>query len=337
MLKKRCFIISEIGVNHNGSVDLAKKMIDSSIEAGADAVKFQTFTAESLVSKSTPKVKYQKNTTSDDETHYEMIKSLELSRNDHIELIKYCKNKIEFMSTPYDVESAQFLDELGVKIFKTASADIVDHRLHKFIARTGKPVIISTGMATIEEIDEVIEIYKSEKNSNVTLLHCISNYPCNFESLNLSVLKTLQERYGFNVGYSDHAIGPIPALASVVLGSTVVEKHFTIDKNLPGPDHKASSSPEEFKELVDLIRFGEKIRGSSLKQIQDEEKEMRLISRKSIFYSKDLKKGVKILDEHLTLRRPGTGLYSNMIPNILGKNLKKDIKSDTIVQLDDLE
>ena len=336
--KESCFIISEIGVNHNGDIDLAKQMIKASKEAGADAVKFQTFTAKSLVSKATPKVEYQKETTNEKESHYEMIQSLEMSKEDHIPLIEYCKDlRIEFISTPYDIDSAKFLHEVGVKIFKTASADIIDLPLHEFLASTAKPVIISTGMATLEEVDEVIEIYKAENNMNITLLHCVSNYPCKFESLNLSVISSLKDRYNLPVGYSDHAVGCMPAVASIALGASVIEKHFTLDKNLSGPDHKASSTPDEFKELVDLIRLAEISMGDPIKRVQEEEKQMRAVSRKSLFFSKNLKKGHILLLEDLTLKRPGSGLYAKTIPDILGKKLISNIEADSMVNIKDFE
>jgi len=338
MKKDNCFIISEIGVNHNGDIDLAKQMILASKEAGADAVKFQTFTAKSLVSKSTPKVAYQKETTKSSESHYEMIESLEMSREDHIPIIQFCKDlDIEFISTPYDVDSAKFLHEAGVKTFKTASADIVDLLLHDFLARTGKPVIISTGMATLQEIDEVIEIYRAKDNMNITLLHCVSNYPCKFESLNLSVMTSLKKRYNLPVGYSDHAIGFIPAVASIVLGAKVIEKHFTLDKNLPGPDHKASSTPEEFKELVNAIRLTETSLGDPVKRVQKEEEQMREIARKSLFFTKELYKGHVVELKDLTLKRPGSGLLASYIPSIIGKKLVCDIAADSMVYLKDFE
>ena len=338
MKKDNCFIISEIGVNHNGDIDLAKQMILASKEAGADAVKFQTFTAKSLVSKSTPKVAYQKETTKSSESHYEMIESLEMSREGHIPIIQFCKDlDIQFISTPYDVDSAKFLHEAGVKTFKTASADIVDLLLHDFLARTGKPVIISTGMSTLQEIDEVIEIYRAKDNMNITLLHCVSNYPCKFESLNLSVMTSLKKRYNLPVGYSDHAIGFIPAVASIVLGAKVIEKHFTLDKNLPGPDHKASSTPEEFKELVNAIRLTETSLGDPVKRVQKEEEQMREIARKSLFFTKELYKGHVVELKDLTLKRPGSGLLASYIPSIIGKKLVCDIAADSMVYLKDFE
>lgn len=332
------FIIAEIGVNHNGSVDLAKKMIVAAKLAGADAVKFQTFTAESLVSKATPKVDYQKETTGDTESHYDMIKSLELSHDDHYPIIEHCRsNDIQFISTPYDVGSARFLDKIGVRIFKTASADIVDLSLHKFLAGTGKTVIISTGMATMDEVREALDIYKAADNSNVILLHCVSNYPCEFESLNLRAMLTLESEFGFPVGYSDHACGVYPAVAAVAMGAKVVEKHFTLDREWIGPDHKASSTPEEFKELVQAIKICETSLGSSIKAIQEEEKQMRQISRKSIFVVNTIIQGSPIKLENLTLRRPGTGLYAKSFSELEGKLAKHDLKEGHMMTLDDVQ
>ncbi len=335
---KKCFIISEIGVNHNGDIDLAKKMIKASKESGADAVKFQTFTADSLVSRMTPKVDYQKNTTDENESHYEMIKSLEMSKEDHKILLDFCiQEEIEFISTPYDVDSAEFLNKIGVKFFKTASADIVDIPLHEFLADTGKPIIISTGMATLDEIDQVIDIYKSKKNMNITLLHCVSNYPCKLDSLNMSVINSLKERYNLGIGYSDHAKGYLPSVAAVALGSRVIEKHFTLDKNLPGPDHKASSTPDEFRELVEAIRSCEIFMGSPKKTVQEEEKQMKKVSRKSLFFKNDMKKGNVIKENDITLKRPGTGLYAKYIPEIIGKTLLRNVEGGTMVSLEHIK
>ncbi len=332
------FIIAEIGVNHNGSVKLAKEMIASAKISGADAVKFQTFTAEALVSKGTPKVNYQKETTDDNQSHFDMIKSLELSRKDHYPIIEYCRDQdIEFISTPYDVDSARFLDSIGVKTFKTASADIVDLSLHRFLAGTGKTVIISTGMASMNEIGEALDLYRAAGNSNVILLHCVSNYPCEFASLNLKVMRSLETEFGFPVGYSDHARGAYPAVAAVAMGAKVVEKHFTLDKNLKGPDHKASSTPEEFKELVDGIRICEASLGSHVKSVQEEEKQMRSVSRKSIFLSKAVTQGSQIKLEDLTLKRPGTGLYARSFSELEGKLAKTDLEAGHMMSLDDVE
>ena len=325
-LGSKCFIIAEIGVNHGGSIDLAFKMIDEAKKCGADAVKFQTFKASRLVGKDTPKVAYQKSASNTNESHFDMIKALEFKYEDHEPVINYCRSKnIEFISTPYDIESAIFLNKLGIKVFKTASADIVDLPLHKFLATTRKRVIISTGMATLGEIEEVLSIYKREDISKVSLLHCVANYPCSYQSLNLNVLKTLKRAFGLPVGFSDHAVGPFPAVASVALGATIIEKHFTLDKKMVGPDHMASSTPEEFSVLVEAIRITEKSLGSKIKSVQNEEIEMRNISRKSIFLNKNINEGKIIKEGDLTLKRPGHGLSASVLPLVIGRKANKDL------------
>lgn len=319
-------IIAEIGVNHNGSIALAKKMIDAAIESGATAVKFQTFKAELLADKNTPKVLYQKETTDLKESHYEMLKKLELNKDQHIELFDYCKAKnIEFISTPYDILSAKFLNELGVKQFKIASADLIDLPLHEYIASTQKHCLVSVGMATYEEIDDVVSIYK-KNNCTFTLLHCVSNYPCKESSLNLSVLTSLASKYSCEVGYSDHSSFPYASFLSIALGAKVIEKHFTLDKNLPGPDHKASSTPIEFKEMVDLINRAKIILGTNEKKCQNEELEMAKVSRKSLTFSKDVAKGSVISLDMFTFMRPGTGIKPKFAPSLVGKKLAKNFK-----------
>ncbi|WP_454442543.1 N-acetylneuraminate synthase family protein [Vibrio bathopelagicus] len=330
-----CYIIAEIGVNHSGSVEVAKEMIDAAKKSGADAVKFQTFTAEKLVSSNTPKVKYQESTTDKDESHYQMIKSLEFSYEDHIPVFEYCKeSNIDFISTPYDIESASFLVSIGVEIFKTASADIVDLSLHKFIAQNAKIAIVSTGMATLGEIEPVVEIYR-QHDCKLTLLHCVSNYPCATESLNLNVITTLKSAFLCNVGFSDHAVGALPAVASVALGASVIEKHFTLDKTMVGPDHKASSDPAEFTELVKAIRETEIALGSPIKSIQQEEMQMRKVSRKSLFLTKDVKYGEVIMSDMLTLKRPGTGIYEAELSIIIGSISTMDLFAGDMLKIGD--
>lgn len=330
-----CYIIAEIGVNHAGSIEIAKKMIDAAKSSGADAVKFQTFTAEKLVSANTPKVKYQESTTDKSESHYQMIKSLEFAYEDHLPVFDYCKKlEIDFISTPYDIDSAKFLVSIGVKIFKTASADIVDLSLHQFISKNAELAIVSTGMATLGEIEQVVEIYRNNK-CKVTLLHCVSNYPCAVESLNLNVINTLKSTFLCDVGYSDHAVGPLPAVASVALGATIVEKHFTLDKNMQGPDHKASSDPKEFKDLVHAIRETEVALGSSIKSIQDEEKQMRKVSRKSLFLAIDVKDGCKLTSDMFTLKRPGTGIYESELSVIIGSTSTRSLSSGEMLKVGD--
>jgi len=257
---------------------LAKESIIEAKKSGADAVKFQSFKASRLVSMGTPKVNYQLDTTSPNESHYEMIKKLELSDAMHIELFEFCNNSDrDFFSTPYDVESAKFLNDLGVPFFKTASADITDFFLHEYISTTGKPVLIATGMANLDEIQDVLNIYRNS-SCNLTLLHCVSSYPASDKSLNLKVIDTLIKTFNLPVGYSDHSIGSLAASLAVALGVKVIEKHFTLNKNLPGPDHKASSNPSEFAALVNEVRRSELILGSRIKSIQPEEVQMSMVS-----------------------------------------------------------
>lgn len=336
-MKESIQIIAEIGVNHNGCTDLAKKMIDAAVGSGATAVKFQTFRAETLADKHTPKVKYQQSTTDIKESHYEMLKKLELSEEQHIEIFEYCKHKkIEFLSTPYDVKSAEFLTKLGVSQFKVASADIVDLPLHEYIASTKIPTLIALGMATYDEIDDVVEIYRKNK-CQFTLLHCVSNYPCKESSLNLSVIPELSKKYKCEVGYSDHSSAPFASFLAISLGAKVIEKHFTLDKKLPGPDHKASSTPNEFKEMVDLINRAKIILGDKIKICQIEEMEMAKVSRKSITFSKNVKKGTVITSEMLTNMRPGTGLKPKFLSTLIGKKAKKDFSAGYQPNISDLE
>ena len=334
-MSNQIFIIAEAGVNHNGSVDTAFQLVDAAAAAGADAVKFQIFNAEALVAPSTQKVRYQMETTPNEESHYEMLKKLELTKKEHQQLFNYCIQKdVEYISTPYDIESAKFLDDLGVQTFKTASADVVDLNLHGFLSKTNKNVIIATGMATLGEIEEVMNLYPDK--SKVTLLHCVSNYPCSIESLNLKAMHTLANAFHVSVGYSDHSIGPLAATLSVALGASVVEKHFTLDKTLPGPDHRASSDFSEFSELVNSIRAAEVALGAPTKICQREEAEMAAVSRKSIVLSKSLKKGSKVKKEDITLKRPGTGLYAREIKHIINKKLRHDLPKDHILSWTDI-
>ena len=303
----RTFIIAEIGVNHNNNMALAKKMISAAKKAGADAVKFQTFNTEEFVTRKTPKVKYQKKYTNPKSSHFDMIKSLELSKSNHKVIKNFCvKKKINFLSTPYDINSAKFLKKLGCKIFKTASADIVDLELHAYLAKTKKKVLISTGMSNLEEINQCVKIYKKYSNNNYVLLHCVSNYPCSLKSLNLKAISLIKERFKTKVGYSDHSNGNLAAVASVVLGASVVEKHFTINRGLPGPDQKASSTPNEFSKMVREIRKTELILGKKIKKCQKEELQMSKVSRKSLTLIKNIKKMQVLKRNYLKLKRPGT-------------------------------
>ena len=322
----KTYIIAEIGVNHNNNLKVAKKLIREAKLAGADAVKFQTFSAKKLVLPGTRKVKYQKKNLNDKESHFEMINRLELSKKYHKILFQYCKKiSIEFISTPYDVSSAKFLTKLGVKIFKTASADIIDYELHKYLSQTNKPVIISTGMSTIKEIAATIKIYKNNKK-NISLLHCVSNYPCSQDSLNLKSLKLLKTKFNCTIGYSDHTKDNLASCLSIALGSKIIEKHFTLNKNMKGPDHKASCTPKELKKLIIEIRKTEITLGKKEKRKQKEENEMSLISRKSLYYAKNLKNNSQIKKGFTIALRPGNGVSPMNLPKILGKKINKKVK-----------
>ena len=332
------FIIAEIGVNHNGDMDIAKKLIEEAKIAGADAVKFQTFTAANLAARHTPKVSYQEETVSADESHYEMLERLELSHENHRLLLKYCNEvNIEFLSTPYDIDSAKFLLSLGVDYFKTASADIVDLPLHRYIASTGKLVFIAVGMATLGEVDEVVKTYHNAGNSNFILLHAVSNYPASDESLNMRVMNTLEKSFGVSVGYSDHSIGYVAAVIAVSRGARVIEKHFTLDKSMPGPDHKASSTPEEFKDYVKNIRKTELMLGSHLKKCQMEEQQMSSVSRKSIVLSRSVDAGSMLVIDDFQLQRPGNGIPPYHLNSLVGQRVRQDLERGRQLKWADLD
>jgi sialic acid synthase SpsE len=317
-------IIAEIGVNHNGNIALAKRLVNEAKACGADMVKFQTYSADRLAAPSTPKVPYQLHTSDPKESHHAMLKKLELSAEAHIELKDFCDGLgIEFCSTPYSSEDAEFLNELGVASFKVASADIIDRKLHEFIAGTGKECLLSVGMATMEEIAATLELYDCRNARNrVILLHCVSAYPAEPSDLNIRVMETLREQFGCRVGFSDHTRGVQCAIAAAALGACVIEKHFTLDKTMPGPDHAASSTPEEFTALVNAVRTVEEALGHGIKRICRSEEEMRVVSRKSIVAAVDLPFGHRLSERDLTYRRPGTGISPMQYPGLIGRTVK---------------
>jgi len=334
----KCYLIAEIGVNHGGDLSLAKHMVDEAKESGADAVKFQTFTADKLVTNHTPKVEYQKQTTPAEVTHYNMIKSLELSRDDHFTLKEYCENlNIDFISTPYDVESAQFLNEIGIKLFKIASADIVDNLLNEYVASTKIPVMLSTGMATLGEIEQAVNLYKKVGSDDLVLLHCVSNYPCLHKSLNMKVLNTYKSAFNVEIGFSDHSIGSVASVLSVALGAKVIEKHFTTDKSLQGPDHRASITSNEFREFVNNIRIAEESLGTSIKVCQDEERQMAQVSRKSLVFSRSVKSGDIIKKDYIISKRPGTGISPIHFNKLIGKKMKNNLQKNDLIKWSDIE
>jgi N,N'-diacetyllegionaminate synthase len=332
------FLIAEIGVNHNGDISLARQMVHAAKQAGADAVKFQTFTAASLALPGTSKVLYQQSTTASDETHFDMLRRLELGKAEHLELADLCSSLgIEFLSTPYDIDSARFLNELGVKMFKTASADLVDLPLQQYIASTGKPAIVATGMAGLGEVEPVVEIFENAGNPHLVLLHCVSNYPCSDVSLNLRAMNTLAQAFSLPVGFSDHSEGYLAAAISVALGAKVIEKHFTLDKTLPGPDHRASSTPEEFAQLVLNVRRAERVLGHPRKARQAEERQMAEVSRKSLVLARAFHAGEVLTPADLQLMRPGTGIPASFIPQIAGRRVRTDLGALHQLSWNDLE
>jgi N-acetylneuraminate synthase/N,N'-diacetyllegionaminate synthase len=327
-----CFIIAEAGVNHNGSIELAKKLIDAAKEAGADAVKFQTFKAENVVVKNVEKAEYQKKSTNSRESQYEMIKNLELSEYDFKKLADYAKEKeIMFLSSPFDKESVDLLYELDVPAFKIGSGEITNFPLLKHIARKGKPVILSTGMSTLGEVEEALNVIRSEGVEDVILLQCVSNYPTRIEDINLRAMGTLKQAFKVPVGLSDHTLGIIVPIAAVALGACVLEKHFTLDRNLPGPDHKASLEPDELKEMVNAIRDVEKALGKGIKRPTADEEEIKKAARRSVVAKVDIPEGAVITEDMLDVKRPGTGIEPRYMEGVIGKIAEINIKKEDLI------
>ena len=329
----KVFIIAEAGVNHNGDINIAKKMIDVACECKVDAVKFQTFKAENLVSKKASKADYQiKNTNSNEETQFEMIKSLELDIDTHRELIEYCNKKnIMFLSTPFDLESIDLLNDLGVKIFKIPSGEITNLPYLERISKLNKKIILSTGMSNLEEIGEALKILKSNGNNEIVVLHCNTEYPTPMEDVNLSAMNTIKETFNVDIGYSDHTLGIEVPIAAVAMGAKVIEKHFTLDKSMEGPDHKASLEPNELKEMVKSIRNIEKAIGNGIKAPSPSEKKNISIVRKSIVANKEIKKGDILTEENIAVKRPAGGISPMKWYDILGTVATKDYKEDDLI------
>jgi len=328
------FIIAEAGVNHNGNLELARKLVDAAKDAGADCVKFQTFVSSNIVSKSAVKAEYQKQQTKSEESQLDMLKKLELSFNQFVELNEYCKSKdIEFMSTAFDFDSIDFLDSLGMRTWKIPSGDITNLPYLIKIAKLNKPVILSTGMSTMEDIKSAIQILKENEAGELTVLHCTTEYPTPFEDVNLKAMNTIKEEFGVNVGYSDHTKGIEVSVAAVALGAKVIEKHFTLDRNMDGPDHKASLEPDELKAMVDSIRNIELALGNGIKQPVESERKNINVARKSIIARKDIKAGEVFSEENLTVKRPGDGISPMRWFDIIGKSAPRDFEEDELIEL----
>jgi len=328
------FIIAEAGVNHNGSLKLAKQLIDVAADAGVDAVKFQTFKADKLVSKTAKKAQYQQQTTDASETQYEMIKKLELDEAAHHELIAYCKTKnILFLSTPFDYESIELLNNLGMNIFKIPSGEITNLPYLRHIGALCKEVILSTGMADLGEIEDALDILtvSGTLKEQITILHATTEYPCPIEDVNLRAMQTIASAFGVKVGYSDHTNGIEVPIAAVAMGASVIEKHFTLDKTMEGPDHKASLEPDELSAMVSAIRNIEKALGSGIKKPSPSEAKNMEIARKSIVAAQSIQKGEILTETNLAIKRPGNGISPMKFDEIIGTVAQKDYHEDELI------
>jgi N,N'-diacetyllegionaminate synthase len=331
---KKVFIIAEGGVNHNGDFDNAKKLISEAKNAGADAVKFQTFKSEKVISKFAQKAEYQKETTDRNESQLDMVRKLELSYDDFIKLKKYCDELgIIFMSTPFDLESIDFLNGLNLDIFKIPSGEITNLPYLIKIGELKKKIILSTGMCSLNEIGAAIKVLKINGTHDITVLHCNTEYPTPNKDVNLQAMLTIKKIFNLEVGYSDHTLGIEVPIAAVAMGASVIEKHFTLDNNMKGPDHKASLEPQELKAMVDAIRSIEIAMGNGEKKPTESEIKNILIARKSIIASRCIKKGDIFTEANLTVKRPGNGISPMRWFEVLGQRAVKDFEEDELIVL----
>lgn len=359
MKDNKVFIIAEAGVNHNGSLDMALKLIDVAADAGADAVKFQTFKADKVVSRFAPKAEYQTRNTGAVDSQLEMVKKLELNEEQHIVLVEHCRKRgIEFMSTPFDLDSVDFLANIiNVSRLKIPSGEITNGLILLKFAQTGKSLILSTGMSTLDEVELALgvlafgfinsgekpsmgaftEAYSSNEGQSflkdkVSLLHCTTEYPAPFDEVNLKAMDTLRDKFALPVGYSDHTMGIAVPIAAVARGAVIIEKHFTLERNLPGPDHKASLEPNELKQMVSSIRQIELALGSGVKQPTVSELKNMAVARKSLVAIKEIKTGELLTEANLGVKRPGTGLSPFEYWSLLGETAEKDYKADEVIE-----
>ena len=333
---QKVIIIAEAGVNHNGDYELAKKLVVAAKQAGADYVKFQTARPELVISRYAPKAEYQMGTTKKEESQLDMCRAIHLPLTDYAPLKKYCdENEISFISTPFDLESIDVLAPLGMDFWKIPSGEITNLPYLKKIARLHQPVIMSTGMSNLGDIEAALKVLTDNGliEDQITLLHCNTEYPTPYEDVNLRAMITLKEAFGVNVGYSDHTKGIEVSLAAVAMGATVIEKHFTLDCNLPGPDHKASLEPDELEQLIKSIRHLEKAFGSPVKQVSRSEKKNMTVARKSLIAAVDIKKGEKFTDMNMTVKRPGNGISPMLWDEVTGRIAPRDFKEDELIEL----
>jgi len=329
------FVIAEAGVNHNGNIDIARKLIDAAVAAGADAVKFQTFKAEKLVSKYAQKAEYQKQTTGNTESQLEMIKRFELSYNDHLSLVDYCsKRGIKFLSTAFDDDSIDFLKTIKMAYWKIPSGEITNLPYLRRVGSIASKVLLSTGMASLGEVEAAIEVLSKSgmQRDNITVLHCTTEYPAPFDEVNLKAMVTMGKAFSLAYGYSDHTEGIAIPIAAVALGASVVEKHFTLDKTMEGPDHKASLEPRELSEMVTAIRMVERALGDGVKRVTPSESKNRAVARKSIVAARKIAKGAVITEADITTKRPGNGISPMEWDNVVGSVATRDYDIDEALQ-----
>ncbi|MDT0554147.1 N-acetylneuraminate synthase [Urechidicola vernalis] len=334
-MKNRVLIIAEAGVNHNGDINLAKKLIDAASEAGVDYVKFQTFNSKKLVSKNAQKATYQKeNTNNKTESQLEMLQKLELSKEAHFELIKYCKSKkVKFLSTGFDLESIEFLNDLNIDLFKIPSGEITNLPYLRKIGGLGKPVIISTGMADMSEIEDAINVVieAGTNKKDISILHCNTEYPTPMEDVNLKAMLSIKKEFNVNVGYSDHTLGIEIPIAAAAMGAKVIEKHFTLDNNMEGPDHKASLEPRDLESMVHGIRNIEEALGNGIKEPSKSEIKNKIVVRKSIVASTRINKGEILTESNIAVKRPGNGISPMLWDSIIGTKATMEYKEDELI------
>ncbi len=330
-----CLVIAEAGVNHNGKLDMALQLVDAAAEAGADVVKFQTFKSEEVISPAAPKAEYQVRTTGASETQLEMVKKLELPPDAFAVIQRRCRERgILFLSTPFDRSSADLLESLGVVAFKLGSGELTNLPFLRYVAGKGRPLILSTGMSNLEEVATAVQSVYETGNRELILLHCVSNYPADAASVNLRAMKTLEERFGVPTGYSDHTEGIAVPLAAAALGACLVEKHFTLDRNLPGPDHRASLEPAELAAMVRGIRTVEAALGNGIKRAAPEEFSTAAVARRSLTAACDLRAGTRLTEEMIAIRRPGTGLPPSALPQLVGRSLRQDVAAGALFTME---
>lgn len=333
----RIFIIAEAGVNHNGSLDLARQLVDAAKSSGADAVKFQTFRADLLATRSAHKAPYQERTTASTESQFDMLKRLELDASAHFALIDHChKVGIQFLSSPFDMASADLLAEMDVPLFKVPSGEITNLPFLRHIASKKRAVILSTGMSTLGEVEEAVQVITTSGAPKLTLLHCVTEYPAPYAEVNLRAMETLRAAFGLSVGYSDHTPGTEIAIAAAALGAEVIEKHFTLDRSLSGPDHKASLEPAELQKMVESIRHVEAAMGTGIKLPAPCEASNISVARKSLVAARALPAGHKLTGEDLEIKRPGNGLAPKLLPVLIGRTLRAEVVKDELIRWEHL-